>query len=347
MKATYTLAPPSSPGEVLQRSAKLLRLADEKRLGLPGRIVFSEFKNEAVALGRYQRRGALPGIEEFMKRGMPILRRETGGVALKFAPGMLHVAVILETPSAWIETPVIKVLNRYVRGILTGLGSIGLDPSYFGKEFISTSHGQVAYITYTVGTHKGVLIECLIALDRTWSLSAHGSAPPENVDHTTGGKAPATIRQTGRDGGTIPQLSRRIAEGFATRYGIEMESSEWRATPLEETTPETRESAEIEPDLRGWSHAGRSVSIGNLEAFVRSRSGIIEEARLFGDFLADPSGIRELETRLRGIKAEIGAVLRVIHDLYAPGQHFIIGAPLDAVAETITAALTPRAPIPS
>ncbi len=79
---------------------------------------------------------------------------------------------------------------------------------------------------------------------------------------------------------------------------------------------------------------------GLIRVTVKVVEGAIEDIRIAGDFFIYPEDfVYELEQRLRGLKADPGAVEKIIEDLFLSERVESVGASVDDFKITITNAV--------
>ncbi len=79
---------------------------------------------------------------------------------------------------------------------------------------------------------------------------------------------------------------------------------------------------------------------GLIRVTVKVIEGVIEDIRIAGDFFIYPEDfVYELEQRLRGLKADPGAVEKIIEDLFLSERVESVGASVDDFKITITNAV--------
>ncbi len=100
-----------------------------------GAIVIAALVGDGAALGRYQQPGRTGRARE--------VRRLTGGRSTLYGGGILSLSAVIPSSQAWLEEreelPGPRLLNRYVRGLLTALQSCGLHAVYPGRDFVTVA----------------------------------------------------------------------------------------------------------------------------------------------------------------------------------------------------------------
>ena len=155
--------------------------------------------------------------------------------------GVLYVSLALQDASALLPCPPGKLLNRYVRGALTGLRALGYPAHYFGRDFISLDALPVAYVAWAAQRSGVVQIELFIAHRRSFVLPAEHSAYPEPSEPPFRGRVPTTLEEhkpcPARD------ALHAIANGYTRAFHVE-------ARPLELGRRELERAEQLEPMMR-------------------------------------------------------------------------------------------------
>lgn len=260
------------------------------RLLLEGRprFVCARLSGVCLALGRWERARSV--LTPYALERAPV-RRTTGGRTLALGGG--QVALALVTPSlSWLtgETlPASSVLNRHVRGMLSGLARLGVGAQYFGRDFVTVDSAQAGHLSFDIDANGHVLVECVLAVGAHWQLPEHCDALPP---------LPA---QRGVPGpGMVPELRGDVLEamrrGHVERYGVEAEvvDAGWE---LAEDVPD--------PVERGGRSRLHAVATGWVEAMTDGQG-----VTICGSFLADSAGMARLqEATADGFEARLAEVL--------------------------------------
>src|SRR5262249_56052748 len=128
--------------------------------------------------GYQQARNALHAAA-FANLALPVVRRHTGGAAVYGGAGVLYLALGLLDASVLMPCPPGKLLNRNVRGFLTGLRALGVAAHYFGRDFVSVAVQPAAYVGWAEYGDGRALLEFFLGHDTTFLPAAHLSAYPE------------------------------------------------------------------------------------------------------------------------------------------------------------------------
>ena len=226
-----------------------------------------------------------------------------------------------------------------MRGLLRGLPAAGAARGafYFGRDFVSADHRQVAIVSQDGAPGGTLLFEAFVAREVPLALPAELSRYPEHGDGRAGGPAHTTLAELGR-GRDFATLARAITAGYAQTTG---------ATIVEEDASAAFADAEaasllppVVEDDAGWAWSGiADVPIGFLEAQVQLGEGArVKAARLRGDFIAPAFAIRHLEAALAGARLDLHAVAARVDSTFAlPGATVVGVTHLRIVADAFVA----------
>lgn len=306
-----------------------------------------ELTGDILSLGRFH------PVSDRSPLSDKLHRRHSGGRCVPFGDGFLGVSIVLPHRSALVAddpfalTPP-QVLNRCVRGILTGLKSCGIPAFYPGLDWVTVDRRIIGMISFDVSADGSLLFEALLCRTRDFShsprLPSAGPKPAALEAHE--------VTSLAREMGVEPthlEVASLLARGYAAELGLSFD---------ERNAPPASLKEEIEhriDDLYGtdlWltsrcvrssmDRHGRSGSkMGSFEAHCSvSPGGVLQEVLLGGDIIANPIGIEDLERRLRGCPAERSAIDAIVSDVFLQPQNFLLGPPsTSSVAATICAAL--------
>lgn len=246
-------------------------LADSGDAG--GALVVARLRGAATALGRWQ-------------PGAGALRRWTGGRATHFGDGIVTLGAIAPEPQAWLDERARlagpRLLNRWARGLLAGLGAMGLQAAYPGRDFATANGRQVAALGLERTAAGRLLFHAVIG-----AAIAHAAEPDPDFPGLPRHPEVSTLVAEGGD----PSALRGLARGFAQRFGLE----------LIECAPPPEAALPPDPTPDGVAGAPVSVPIGQLRARVElAADGRIARACLLGDWIAASADVELLEGALVG-----------------------------------------------
>lgn len=283
-------------------------------------LVVAGLGEPVLLLGRHQRARSAVRVDAARARGLLVTRRAGGGRAVLAGHGT--AGVFLWSPPgdpllATVHGPD-RMLQRGVRGLLAGLRAAGArTPSWAGRDEVSVDGRTLALASQEGTADGGTAIEALVAVDRTLEVPSALVAYPQG---RAGGPEPVTLAQVRGEPVGFDQLAAALEQGFAAAYDRDPEPA--RGLLPEEPLPPAEE------DEEGLGASGPvEVPIGFAEALASTAGGLVDVARLRGDFMAPAFAVAELERALRGAPldpVEIGG--RVDAAFACPGA-FLNGVP--------------------
>jgi lipoate-protein ligase A len=290
-----------------RRAARLLRLADvspERELAVvatlsqrPGTsaLVIASSSGDAARLGRHQRPGRSGSAHE--------LRRATGGRSTRGGDGVVSLSALIPDPAAWLdETAALsgpRLMNRLVRGLLSGLSRLGLAAIYPGRDFVSVNGQRIASIALGREASGVVIFQASIGVDAPYTTAERAPTWPG---------LPALPEPTWlvRERGQLSDfaaIADALAEGFSERFALSLDPlSGDEALALADGSP----LPVVDESLALLAGSGPiATPIGELEAHAAlDAQGRLTRVRLRGDWMAAESELRALETALVGESPE-------------------------------------------
>jgi hypothetical protein len=283
----FTFQPAVPVAEALSRGAAL---PDRLSAACPIALYGAALQGDSLCLGHYQHEDQALGASR-----RPWLRRATGGATIRAGEGISYVALALAARSSLMKCPAGRLLNRNVRGVLTGLRNNGVALNYFGRDFLSVGAEPAIYVAWDIRHSGQVLLEFFVAQASAWFVPASELAYPERQEPALRGRTPTTITQL-----TAAELVRAIADGHARSFAVtwvdDANTSMFDAAPEQLAALHDRAAS---PAL-AWSRP-REEAIGFVSAGVRlDAHKNFAEVRLAGDFFAHRACPATLQTQLFG-----------------------------------------------
>lgn len=295
--------------------------------GSPGR---------AISIGRYHLYG---GAAE--RDGINVMRRLTGGRVVGAGQGWLGLALILPTRTALLKEDVTRlkpdqIMNRYARGLLSGMRALGVDCFYPGRDAITFEQRELAMCTFETDAAGAMLFEASIAHNRGMEELVHDL---ERIDPDgalscrmyDAASATKVVRELDRDV-SFDEIADAIASGYRSSLG---ETRQRELTAIETTQAQHRGRAIAASSwLRGPSADTPmtlknriAAQLGAIEAAVALKDdNTIERVRLSGDFIANSPAIAELESELRGRTLDLPSISHAVTKTFGHGGNFFLGA---------------------
>jgi hypothetical protein len=278
---------------------------------------------DVLALGRYHVVPAATG------GGVGIVRRLGGGRPGPLGHGYAGVVLALPDRTALLAGPAPlrpeQILNRYVRGLLGALESLGVRGFYPGRDVVTVDGRTLAAIGFEIAPDGATVVEMCVAVGRSFAelpafadrADPSGLVPIDLIDPEHGicvaeviGRAP-----------DLNELTAALATGYAARLGAEAVVSEGLPAP--------------DPDA-AWLEAGRLAPHLDRRAAVRGLLGMVEvraaraddhvqDVRLCGDLLAPSATVARLEAAWRGVRVERDALRRRTTETLATPDDVVLG----------------------
>lgn len=296
----------------------------------------------ATVLGAHQH-AASALTPEVLGGALPVLRRPSGGVALFGGDGVLYVALCLREPSALTPCPPGKLLNRYARGVLGGLRTIGVQANYFGRDFVSAGAEPVSYIGWAAHPDGSARVESFMAFERVFTPPAGYDGYPPRSEPPFRGRALTTLRASGADAALDAHaVLEAIAAGHVSAFHAQREDQPPSASERSAADSELAAAAlQAEPADLHWS-AAREEAIGFVSAAVAlDAAGQLATVRLRGDFFQHDGCAPALQAELLGQPPTADAIGAALDRVYGRSPGLLEGvrslrslqdAVLDAVA---------------
>lgn len=274
-------------------------------------LTIARLTGDAIALGAHQR------AETALLPPLPknLVRRHTGGRACRYGDGQVSVCLVIPDLHALTGAHgADRTINRAVRGVLKGLGELGLGALYGGRDVATVARHPVALVGMN-GLANGVcLFQAVIGLDSLAAAPAESVAMP--APEGLGGAGWASLVDL-HPGATFDALAHELVAAYADVTG----------RPLAPAIGAVPKPAERAAD-KGLTWSGRvDVPIGQLEAGVAlGADGCLERVALRGDFITTEAALGALAEALRGCPPEKDAVGRAVDGVFAAGgPHGIMG----------------------
>ena len=293
------------------------------------------YLDDVLLLGRYHTAGALSH-----NSGLTIARRLTGGRAFPSGNGFVQFSLIVPQRSFLFSADPhhiapFQVLNRYVRGVLHGLKTGGIEVFYPGQDFLTVQRLPVGWHSFVTADSGAVLYEGCVFVQRDMSLLPHlldradpqGTIPCQlfmpdqvhNLDKVLG-------RSLAPD-----QVAHLLRNGFTQQFGLESLDQDLNQNERAAILGK-QEQADLVPNGRPLRAdlpyaATRHTPLGELQVrFSLTPERTIEAVRFSGDFIANPAGMQTLERNLTGCPLEKAALWQVIDRTFLEPEHYLIGA---------------------
>jgi lipoate-protein ligase A len=149
------------------------RAIDVRRIGMPlppDSAYVAPIVGEGIALGRFQRARSTLELQQLEGSGLSLVRRKTGGGALRLGRGQVYVA--FELASAGIDPS--RILNRNVRPLLRALTSLShIAVTSGGREVMLARGEPIGWVGVHHERESGATgLEAVVNVTRTFELDA-------------------------------------------------------------------------------------------------------------------------------------------------------------------------------
>lgn len=279
----FTFQPAVPVAEALSLGAAL---PETLTPAFPIALYAAALQGDSLCLGHYQHEEQALGAED-----RAWLRRASGGVTVRAGDGIVYLALALADRSTLMKCPPGRLLNRNVRGVLTGLRQHGVAINYFGRDFLSVGAEPAIYVGWDIRSDDRVLLEFFVARESAWFVPASELAYPDRQEPALRGRTPTQIAQL-----TAAELAQAIADGHARSFAVTWVDDAQASTLT--AAPEQREA--LASRALTWSHP-REEAIGFVSAGVRlDAHNRFAEVSIAGDFFAHRACTATLQTQLLG-----------------------------------------------
>jgi lipoate-protein ligase A len=328
------LAPSLAPDDLLGLELHFLDTV-ARRETTPVLLIHAS-PGRSISIGRYHLYDGPPERD-----GINLARRLTGGRVVGAGQGWLGLALILPTRTALLKEDVTRLkpdqlMNRYARGLLSAMRTLGVDCFYPGRDAITFEQREIAMCTFETDAAGAMLFEASIAHNRGMEELVHDL---ERIDPDgalscrmyDAASATRMVRELARDV-SFDELAGAIESGYRSTLG------ETRRREL--TAVETAQAQHRGRDLAisNWPNGAGPRSALTLKNRIASQLGVIEAAvalgddrtieaaRLSGDFIANSPAITELESTLRGRKLDLPSISNAVTRTFGHNDNFFLGA---------------------
>ncbi len=325
--------PAISPWDLLGLELHLLEAVAVRRTK-PLLVVYAT-TGCAVSIGRYHLYAGAPEHD-----GVVAIRRLTGGRAVGAGDGWLGLALVLPKwgsllPKRDANLKPEQVMNRYARGLLAGLRSLGLECFYPGRDAITIDRREVAMCTFETDSSGALLFEASIAVKRGMEDL---SRDLDRLD--PGGTVPSIVHSRETSSTLERELRREIgwaevADAMVGGYREALGDVRERELAHEEIGHAVEGGKALQSihwlrriaDPCEYNRSGRiTAQLGQIEAWLGvSADNRIERLMLSGDLIGNSSGIAAFEAALEGQTQDLIAVSNSAAKIFSADRNFILG----------------------
>jgi hypothetical protein len=262
----------------------------------------------AIALGAF---GRAHGIDANL-----LVRRGSGGPAVRVGEGTLWIALLLPTVSALVSCDEPRIVNRYVRPLLRALTKCGALAHFFGRDWISVKHRPAAWTGFAHDRSTGrTTFEAFVASDTPFDVAPRASFL---------GKEPGTLASITGAPFDLARLADAIVASYADAYG----RTAIDRGPIP-SLPISTDDLRADPP---WA-----ATVDEVIGAVGAGPDALGAFRVGGDLLVSRDALASLESSLTGARDEDLASL-IDASLAAPRTAIDGVCSLDSIREVILAA---------
>lgn len=299
-----------------------LRAIDATRVGAPflasplgiapgaeAALLVAPIVGEGIALGAFQRARSTVDLARLEGSGVSLVRRATGGPAIRVGRGQVYVALDLRSPSALggVADPG-RALNRHVRPLLQALTSLSDYAATSGGRDVVLVRGEpVAWVSVRNEQATGRTgLEAVVAIDKPFGLA-------DELDLAHGAIAP---RWTGKRPTTLAVVLGRAVDPSAVVEATVRAYAAAAGGDVERWEPPSLPASRVDPD--------QAPFVAMVEEAVGLLGGVVARDRLVvgGDVIASHDALDALGARLfaLGPDADDEAIGAAIDAALAPGS---------------------------
>lgn len=284
------------------------------------------YRPHCALVGRFQTTENELQLDACARDGVDVNRRPTGGGAILMGPDQLGIALVLPTGD---ETPLRggprALLQRFSSGLLRGLGILGIDAVFRGKNDLAVGGRKLAGLGICRDGGGGVLFHASLLVDLDVARMArvlrlpHGTGAPDERELAALQTRTTTVRECTGRAIAMAEVRARIAAGFAGAFGTALVADELTA----DEEAGVRELVRDKYGTAAWVHQQALVADTVGEAAQRTPDGTVtvrvalagatlKAAQVRGTFFADDAAVADLEGRLRWLALTDGALARAV-----------------------------------
>jgi hypothetical protein len=309
------------PGRVYGLTTLVLREARARSHGI---LCTFGIPGDAVSLGRYH---VVPDGAD--ARGIGLVRRVGGGRAAPLGDGFAGVVLALPHRASLLapDTTLVpeQILNRYVRGLLGALESLGIRAYYPGRDVVTVDGRIVASLGFELAPDGTTLVEMSLAVGRSFacvSTFADRADPsgvvPMELLLPEQGTCMADVVGRALD---LDDVTAALAAGYASRLGCDVAVGDGLGSVAADTS--WLDGGRLAPHLD--RHAAVRDMLGMLEVYAACAGDRVRDVRVCGDLLAASATVERVEAGLRGAPIDRDVLRRCVTDVIVPPEDVLLG----------------------
>jgi len=268
--------------------------------------------------------------------GDGLTRRLGGGRVVPAGPGYVGVALLMPRRDALLarEAPGLsaaQVMNRLVRGLLSGLRTAGLDPIYPGRDIVTIGKREVAVLSLETDHRGAAVFELVVATERRFDElpGRLERADPGGVvlaPLPTPDSVVSLAEAAGRPLG-FDEVAALLLRGYSDVLGCRFE-------PCELDDPEIDRRGDTDaPDFVGERRLARNLrykgtawgQLGAVEVYFAGSDDRFGRILISGDYIANSPAVFALEERLAELRRGSPRVGAEIRGAFAGADDYLLG----------------------
>ncbi len=268
--------------------------------------------------------------------GDRLTRRLAGGRVLPAGPGYVGVALLMPRRDALLarEAPGLsaaQVMNRLLRGFLSGLRTAGLEPIYPGRDIVTLGKREVAALSLETDHRGAAVFELVVAVERRFDeLAARleladpegGVLAPLSTPDSVISLAEAAGRPLGFD-----EVAALLLRGYSDALGCRFEPCELDAAEIDRRSaadaPDFVVERRLERDLRYKGTAWGQL--GAVEVYFTGTDDRFGRTLISGDYIANSPAVFALEEKLAEMRRDSSGVGAEIRRAFAGADDYLLG----------------------
>jgi len=306
-------------------------------------LLVATIDEPAIMLGRFQH--AQSALKESAWEQYPVLRRLSGGPAIFMDRGSVFMSLIIPNFNHHLKPQTLRNLPKNLNDImLSALRAEGLSLSLAASDVLTKRGYEIGGLGFEI--HNDVAVwECWLGVNAPVALPLTLSNYPPLSEDAFNRNSEAITKIV--EDLTLPDWGLSFVEIIPYKFkSADMAAAEydWRWLDRERINGlMDRVTVPALDPLTGFS-LSRVIEdyIGFVQAAcITNEAGILQEVKVFGDFLADSDGIRDLEEKLRWSPVKKRPIALTIDDILGSQSHVILGLKrLGSILEAIMDAAT-------
>ena len=270
----------------------------------------------SVIVGRHQNTVEEVNSGFVQERGIPVIRRMTGGGAVYHDEGNLNFSFLVK---AGAVRPDASLFAEFLHPVITALADLGVKAELSGRNDITTGGSKISGSAMR-RTSSALLLHGTILVDLNMGLL--GDILAGNPDkYTSKGiqshrSRVTNLREFLPSGWTPERRMEELSAALIRRCAM------GRAIVGENVMQGAQELARRRYRTWEWNYGAspaftekkrRRFSFGAVEACFVVEGGVVRDCRIFGDFFAE-NDVRNLETAVCGIQYSRDALRTVLEN---------------------------------